>query len=84
MTPEIVKTNEKIKVGMFLSILSILILLLSSYLVYFYNTEPQRVLRGDTVSYTYVAIALFVSVAAAVVAYKAILNTYRRIMSLSK
>ena len=64
MTPEIVKTNEKIKVGMFLSILSILVFLLSSYLVYFYNTEPQRILRGDTVSFTYVAIAFFVLVVA--------------------
>ena len=81
MTPEIVKINEKIKVGMFLSILSVLILMLSSYLVYFYNTEPQRVLREDSVSFTYIAIALFISVIAFVVGFKSILNTYRSIMT---
>ena len=83
MTPEIVKKNEKIKLGMFLSILSVLILMLSLYLVYFYNTEPQRILREDSISFTYIAIALFVSVASAVVGIKAILSTYRNIMSLS-
>jgi len=82
MTPEIVKKNEKIKVGMFISILSILVFMISSYLVYFYNTEPQRILRGDNVSMVYIVIAFFISVASIIVGLKTILGTYRSIMDL--
>ena len=80
MTSELVKRNEKIKVGMFLSMLSVLLFMLSSYLAYFYNTELQRVLRGDSVSFAYIGIALFLSIASFVVGVKAILSTYRNIM----
>ena len=80
MTSELVKRNEKIKVGMFLSMLSVLLFMLSTYLAYFYYTEPQRVLRGDSASFIYIAIAIFFSVTSFVVALKAMLNTYRNIM----
>jgi len=59
MKPEIIKTNEKIKIGLFLSIFGILVFMLSSYLVYFYNTYEQRLLRDDNATFLCIAIALF-------------------------
>ncbi len=82
MTPEIVKKNEKIKIGMFISILSILVFMISSYLVYFYNTEPQRVLRGDNISLVYISVAFFISIASFIVGFKTILGTYKSIINL--
>lgn len=83
MTPKIIEKNEKIKIGMFVSILCILIFMLTAYLAYFFNTEQQRVLREDSVSLTYIAIASFITVTSVIVGIKAILSTYRNIMALS-
>ena len=82
MKPEAVKINEEIKIGMFLSIFGILVFMLSSYLAYFYNTDPQRLLREDSVSFVYVSIALVFSVLSFLIGIKSILKTYKIISNL--
>jgi len=82
MKPEIIKKNEQIKTSMFFSIFGILVFMLSSYLVYFYNTDSQRLLREDSVSFLYVSIAVTFSILSFVIAAKAIFQTYKIISQL--
>lgn len=82
MSSEIAKRNEKIKVGMFLSMLCIFLFIISTFLAYFYNTEPQRLIRGDTTSVIYIIIAMFFSVASLVIGLKAMKSAYRNIMGI--
>ncbi len=82
MKPEIIKKNEEIKIGMFLSILGILVFMLSAYLAYFYSTESQRLLREDSTSLAYILSAFVVAVFSLFIGVKSILNTYRIISNL--
>ena len=82
MKPEVVKKNEEIKIGMFLSILGILVFMLSAYLAYFYNTDAQRLLREDDVSWIYVLGSAFVAVLSFLIGIKSILTTYKIISNL--
>ena len=82
MKPEIIKKNEQIKIGLFFSIFGILVFMLSSYLAYFYNTDSQRLLREDDVSFIYVTIAVCFSILSFLISIKAISQTYKIISQL--